>query len=230
MKKFLLFPLFAILGCLFIGCSSDFEEDEVSDFEKVENAKLKIMEMANDYGIAISFSGELMAGDIDKINFDEVETFVKSLANVNKTVKYTYENRGNEYRLIEDNQTTKKKSLTRGVESYSYSTNFADSAGIDIYTISSADRLWDCRCFVSWKSDGQFDVCCVNVLAKAEMVGGDSFTASEDYWRESGGGGFIFEGKVPVKYTVGGTCTIYSSINFYGQASPSISYISWGNE
>lgn len=231
MKKLLLFLLIVISSCSFVGCSSDFEENEMSDLEKVEDAKLKFMEMANDYGVIIKLSGELTPKDVDKIKFDEVETFIKGLANVNKTVRYTYENRGNEYRLIEDNQTKKKKFLTRGVENYSYRTNFADSAGIDIYNVISADRMWDCRCSASWNSDGKYDVCCVNISAQATMTGlSDVFTACEDYWRESGGGGFIFEGSVPVKYIVGGTSEISSTIGFSGEASPSGSYISWSNE
>lgn len=209
MKKFLLFPLFAILGCLFIGCSSDFEEDEVSDFEKVENAKLKIVEMANDYGVKIRLSDDISVEVIDNLDYNNIERLIKSLANINHVVRYTTQNKGTEYKLVKDIQLTRKRVQSRSVEAYyPRSTNFADTTGNIYTTLYVDDYSWECSCVATWKSSEDNNICCVELNPTVDLNYKPSFSASTTYysttgtpdydWRETGNGGFTFDGEVPV--------------------------------
>ena len=234
MKKFLLFLQSLLICFVFIGCSADSEDNVMSDIQKVENAKLKIMEMANDYGLNIVMSDGLSDDIINNVDFKELEDLFKSMTSLNGVKKFSTERNGLEYRAVNEISIPRKSLKNRSYENYpNLSTNFPDSTGQNLTVISTYRYYWECSCNATWRSDGKFDVCCVELtpnIVLCPTAGGYQGSIKEyDYeWREYGNGGFIFEGEVLVAIsTFGGYEFFTAKIGFNGIASNNGGSISW---
>lgn len=146
MKKFLLFPLFAILGCLFIGCSSDFEE--LSDCGEVNmlEAKSKIYELASDYGLSINIDETILKAQIQELDFDSLEKQFKEIANL-KGIYKMGQNGTNTSEMKQVDKIRTRSNLTRSIEKADY--NFGET---DIFF---KNDVYNCKCLVTWDWDYQ---------------------------------------------------------------------------
>lgn len=236
MKKFLLFLQSLLICGVFFGCSADSEDNVMSDIQKVENAKLKIMEMANDYGLNIVMSDGLSGDIINNVDFKELEDLFKSLSSLNSVKRFSTERKGLEYRTVNE-MVIPRRGLARSYESYSnYSTNFPDSTGQNLTVISTDRYYWECSCNVTWKSDGKFDVCCVDLIPNVELLPSVAeytgiITDYEYEWRECGNASFTFDGEVSLAImTSRGIVFFETIIGFNGIASNNGGHISWYNK
>lgn len=164
MRKFLLCPLLAILSCLIIGCSSDFEELSNSGEIKMLEAKSKIYELASDYGLSINIDETILKAQIQELDFDSLEKQFKELANL-KGIYKMEQNGANTSEMKQVDKIRTRSNLTRSIEKADY--NFGETE------IFLADGVYNCKCLVTWDWDCQ-TLEILNANAKGFITSGSS--------------------------------------------------------
>lgn len=87
MKKLLFMAFAIVVSCIIGSCTAETEEPSTAQSKKVNEAKLKIMEMAKDYGLNVRIDEEFFDEYADQIDFDKVEEQFKALASIKGTYK-----------------------------------------------------------------------------------------------------------------------------------------------
>ena len=199
MKKLLLFSLIVICSCSFVGCSSDFEENEVSDFEKVEDAKLKIMEMANDYDLSVDINDNALLENCisDNLYFEQLNSLFASLSKIRG--RYLLINIGKTKELTQQWKKQRLYSKNYSYESYK-SYEFNDT------TLIGDNYSFTCGCEVKWIGNYK-NVEVIGDVSCGQMIQGYCESAISPEVKE---GRIYFDGKVT--YVPSGTLRIYFNV------------------
>lgn len=195
MKKFLLFLQSLLICFVFIGCSADSEDNVMSDIQKVENAKLKIMEMANDYELNVFVNETLLQ---DKCSDDSyIENLNNLFASLSKIRgRYMLISESGTNNLKQNTKKTRKSYLNYAGESYK-SYEFSDT------TLIGDKYSFTCGCEVNWV-DNYENPEVIGDVSCGQMIQG---YCESDITTEVKEGRIYFEGKVT--YYPSGTLSIY---------------------
>lgn len=143
--KNLLFMAFAIVvSCIIGSCTAETEEPSTAQSKKVNEAKLKIMEMAKDYGLNVRIDEEFLDEYADQIDFDKVEEQFKALASIKGT--YRLEKPTETGNTHTSKQMRKIDKRTKTTSKYTYEFEKVQIGGVH-------GAIYECHCDLVWYVD-----------------------------------------------------------------------------
>lgn len=141
MKKLLFLPLMAV--CFMIcGCTAEMESEPSTQSERVNETKLKILEMAEDYGLKVRINDNLTSQDIDKINLDTLDLVMRGLTAIKGTYKLECSRNGNTFRASQQKSNSRRSSRPV-VHSYKYEYDTTDISGNGYHFSGDCVLSWD---------------------------------------------------------------------------------------
>lgn len=142
MKKLLFMAFAIVVSCIIGSCTAETEEPSTAQSKKVNEAKLKIMEMAKDYGLNVRIDEDLLDKYANQINLDTLEKGFRALAKIKGT--YQLEKPTSDGFII---QTKQKKKNERSKKTYRYTYEFGPDSFYGDFC------HYTCYCGLSWAED-----------------------------------------------------------------------------
>lgn len=141
MKKLLFMAFAIVVSCIIGSCTAETEETSTAQSKKVNEAKLKIMEMAKDYGLNVRIDEEFLDEYADQINLDTLDMCFKALADLKGIYKLEKPTSDG---II--SQTKQKKSTRRTAKEYRYTYESPE-------LVTGKYGEYVCNCCLSWVED-----------------------------------------------------------------------------
>lgn len=144
MKKLLFMAFAIVVSCIIGSCAAETEETSTAQSKKVNEAKLKIMEMAKDYGLNVRIDEEFLDKYADQIDFDKVEEQFKALASIKGT--YRLEKPTETGNTHTSKQMRKIDKRTKTTSKYTYEFEKVEVGGL-------TGAQYECSCDLVWYVD-----------------------------------------------------------------------------
>ena len=237
MRKLFLLPFLA-MACVFMsGCTSDyeFEDGQSAKEQKALEVKVKIQELAEDYGLNAQIGGEIQPEEVDSIDLNKVEAVFKAIASSMGRYRLECEKLDDgkmKIKQISLNSKPKRK-LTRKIEEVeSFSCNFADETGITEKLVGADDFIFICSCSASWSAvNDMVTSATVSPRVELKQFGVKTYRyevfSRECNWHNAGGNGFAFEGDIDIDVYVYKYNPVSIRISYAGSCWPDGGSIFW---
>lgn len=169
MKKLLFMAFAIVVSCIIGSCTAETEEPSTAQSKKVNEAKLKIMEMAKDYGLNVRIDEEFLDEYADQINLDTLDMCFKALADIKGIYKLEKPTSDG---II--SQTKQKKSTRRTAKKYRYTYESPE-----IVTGEYCEYV--CNCCLSWVEDSATSkILSSSAHGDIELLSGGTLTSHSD--------------------------------------------------
>lgn len=199
------------------SCTSDYEVEKPSSTSKVNEIRMKIMEMANDYGLKIRIDERSFNENFDKVNIDTLDKIMKSIVAVKGTYQLKSQKTNNGYKAVQGNR-KKTRTANRTVHNYYY------EFGKEEY--KEGNFTIDCFCEIHWKEDstGIHDIDVSSYAVGNEFIGstaGGGYGSYDNKTNRINVNGSIGFG------SIGGTLCIDIYFSGYYNVSDETNNITW---
>lgn len=220
MKKFLFLP-FMIMACIMInGCTTDYESDPISKSERASEVKLKILEMAEDYGLNVKVNEKQLEQNVDYINLGSLEKVMKALTRIKGTYRLKAPLDKNKFKAVQQQRWNggSNRAPTTNKYQYEYATQSIKGNGFD----------FTCDCTLTWaEKDGELtDIIAECTVSASTLLMGTSSTSINGSVDEEGS--LTFNGTVNYQTSSShAPVTIYFHVSGKYTWDEDTSYITW---